>query len=137
MKILCFLLDNKKLFFDTCLVDDDMPILFTCIDEDKNHYLTLCVDMNLPKYNVISITGKQLNDLLQGSLSMKEIFTLQSSYWEIKSIDQEMIHDIVTVKPMKEIDSKELPKDTMFTLFNLALEEYAAKIKAKEMEYGD
>ena len=137
MNNLCFILENKELFLDTYLVSDDMPILFTCIDEDDNHYLTLCIDMDLPQYNIISITNEQLNGLLQSQISMKEIFKMQPTYFEVKPIDQDAMHDVVTKKEMKEIDPSELPQNTMFTLFNLALEEYAATIKAKEMEYGD
>ena len=129
---LSFILNNMPIYNDCCLVEDDIPIFFTCIDDNNSYYLALCVDMDLPKYNVVAITQVQLHNMLNGILSMREIFIMQNEYWEVTPIDDKIENDIVVIKQMCDINCDELPNEGVyFELFNKDLQEYARKISLK------
>ena len=134
-KDMCFILNKKPIYNDFCLVRDDIPIFFTCIDDKERYYVAICVDMDLPKYNVVKVTLRQLSDMLQGNISMRDIFKFQHNYWEVLPTDGEIEHDKVMVKKIDEIDDEDLPdENAYFKLYSDSLVTYASKIKAKVME---
>lgn len=134
---LSFILNGISIYTDVCLVRDEIPIFFTCIDDTGKYFLALCVDMDLPKYNIVKVTAMQLDNMLQGILSMREVFTLQENYWEVMPVDDRIENDLVHLKLIKDINLDELPdEDAYFELFNNELIEYAKKINLKIYE-GD
>lgn len=134
-KDLSFILDNVKVYTDTCLVRDEMPIFFTCVDDEERFYLALCTDMDMPQYCVIRVTTTQLNNMLQGMISMKKIFTLQKKCWIVTPVDNNVENDEVLLKNITDLDEDELPdEDAYFELFNDELKMYAKTIRKKMLE---
>ena len=129
MKNIDFILNGIPVYNDFCLVHDEIPIFFTCKDNENNFYLALCIDMDLPRYNVVQITIEQLHNMLNGIISMKEIFTIQKTYWEVTSINENVENDIVKFKSINEINEKDLPNDdAYFELYSAELKKYDEKI---------
>ena len=134
-KDLSFILDGTSIYTDFCLIRDEIPIFFTCKDESEKYYVVLCVDMDLPRYNIVKVTTTQLNNMLQGILSMRKIFTNQKNYWEVTPVDDEIENDLVDLKPIADIDVNDLPDDdAYFELFNDELKVYAKSINRKILE---
>lgn len=137
MKNLSFILDGISIYTDICLVRDEIPIFFTCKDDAEKYYIALCVDMDMLRYNVVRVTLTQLNNMLQGTLSMRRIFTIQQNYWEIMPVDDEIENDLVNLKSIEDIELDELPdEDAYFELFSNELKVYAKMINRKMLE-GD
>lgn len=134
-KDLSFILDGMSIYTDFCLVRDEIPIFFTCKDDSEKYYVALCVDMDLPRYNVVRVTTAQLNNMLQGRLSMRKIFTIQSHYWEVTPVDDVIENDLVVLKKTISIDQNDLPdEDAYFELFSDELKAYAKSINKKILE---
>ena len=121
---LCFILNGISVYNDFCLIRDDIPIFFTCKDECEKYYVALCVDMDLPRYNVVKVTIIELNNMLQGIISMRKIFTLQHEYWEVTPIDEKIENDKVIIKSMTDMKLEDLPDEgAYFELFSEELTE--------------
>lgn len=134
-KDLSFILDSVKVYTDICLVRDEMPIFFTCIDDEERFYLALCTDMDIPQYCVIRVTTAQLNNMLQGMMSMKKIFTLQKGCWIVTPVDNNIENDEVLRRNITDLDEDELPdEDAYFELFNDELRAYAKMVGKKMIE---
>lgn len=97
-KNLCFIIQGTHLYKDMCLVKDDIPIFFTCINKKNEYYLVLCVDEDLLKYNIIKVNIHQSNNMLQGAITMRDMFILQDRYWEVVPHDSCVKNDMVLEK---------------------------------------
>lgn len=134
-KDLCFIIQGIHLYKDMCLIKDDIPIFFTCINEKDEYYLVLCVDEDLPKYNIIKVRNHQLNNMLQGIITMRDIFMIQDKYWEVIPHDSCLEKDVVLEKLLDEMDLEELPDEgAYFELYNNDLKTYAEIVKEKMLE---
>lgn len=134
-KNLCFILNEKKIYMDMCLIEDEIPIFFSCTDTEDNYYIALCTDMDSPVYCVVEVAIAQLRDMLYGKIPMRNIFTGQKYYWEVISIDGKAENDIVEYKPVNEFPSEDLPlEDSCFCLFSEELQIYADSINKKILE---
>ena len=106
----CFCIEDKDQYLEQILVTDhnEVPIFFICKDNDA-HYAVLCSDTEKLDYIIIRISDDDLYHLLNGTLPMRDIFTKQDEYWEVRSGD-EIESDIVTKKKMTELDHSVLPE---------------------------
>lgn len=133
-KNLCFIIQGAHLYNDMCLVKDDIPIFFTCVNEKNEYYLVLCVDEDLVKYNIVKVNSHQLNNMLQGVITMRDMFILQDKYWEVIPHDSCIEKDVVLEKLLDEIDLEELPDEgAYFDLCNNDLKTYAEIINKKQI----
>lgn len=108
-KELCFCIEDSKLYLEQVLVDyNDIPIFFICKD-GTSYYVVLCADVEELRYIVVKVSDVDLYSLLHGCISMREIFTLQETFWEIIS-GEEIETDIISYKATEQIDSSVLPK---------------------------
>lgn len=108
-KELCFCIEGSKLYLEQVLVDyNEIPIFFICKD-DTSYYVVVCADVEELRYIVVKVSDVDLYSLLHGCISMREIFTLQESFWEIIS-GEEIETDIISYKAIEQIDSSVLPK---------------------------
>lgn len=108
-KELCFCIEGSKLYLEQVLVDyNDIPIFFICKD-DTSYYVVVCADVEELRYIVVKVSDVDLYSLLHGYISMREIFTLQETFWEIIS-GEEIETDIISYKVIEKIDSSVLPK---------------------------
>lgn len=134
-KNLCFILNEKKIYMDMCLIEDEIPIFFSCTDTENNYYVALCTDMDLPSYCVVKTEITQLRNMLYGKIPMRDIFIGQKAYWQVVSTDGNAVNDIVTHKSIDELDSGDLPlENSYFSLFSEELQEYADLIRKKVLE---
>lgn len=134
-KNLCFILDEKKVYMDQCLLEDEIPIFFTCTDDDSNYYVALCTDMELMCYCVVEAEIMQLRDMLYGKISMRDIFTQQRFFWQVISEDGDAVNDRVAHKPIDQFSSEDLPlENAFFQLFSEELREYANLVNRKVLE---
>lgn len=107
-KILCFVINGKELYLEKILVEyDKIPIFFLCRSEDVR-YLCLCFDIDDLRYYVVSVSAKDVFDLLHGITPMRDIFLKQRKYWDV-SAGQEPGQDVVKECPIEDIDQDILP----------------------------
>ena len=135
---LCFCIEKNKLYLEQVLVDyNDTPIFFVCKDDNMAYYAVLCSDIEELSYIVVNCSKKDLSDLLHGSLSMREVFTKQKSYWEIKS-GEEIELDEVKCKSIEEIDYTVLPEEgAYFEILTDEVSSYVKKIDSdKDLNQG-
>lgn len=133
-KDLCFIIQGIHLYKDMCLIKDDIPIFFTCINEKDEYYLVLCVDEDLPRYNIIKVRTHQLNNMLQGIITMRNIFIIQDKYWEVISHDSCVKNDVVLEKTIEEMNLDDLPDEwAYFELHNNDLKTYAKIINERQI----
>ena len=125
-KELCFYIEGNKLYLEQVLVDyNDVPIFFICKDE-KRYYAVLCSDIEELSYIVINLSEVELYNLLHGKLSMREAFTKQQKYWEVKS-GEEIGLDTVICKPIEEMDCSALPQER--ACFEILTEEVSSYVR--------
>lgn len=125
-KELCFLIEGNKLYLEQVLVDyNNIPIFFLCKDSIA-YYVALCTDIEELSYIVVNLSDVDLYSLLHGKLSMRETFTKQKCYWEIRS-DEQIELDSVICKPMEEIDCSILPEEG--ACFEILTDEIALYVK--------
>lgn len=120
---------------DMCLVEGEIPIFFTCTDTENNYYVALCTDMYLSGYCVVKTVITQLRDMLYGRVLMRNLFIQQKFFWQVISKDGKAVNDIVTYKPIDQLDPEDLPlENAFFQLYSEELSEYADLINKKVLE---
>lgn len=125
-KELCFCIEGNKLYLEQILVDyNDIPIFFVCKD-NAAYYIALCSDIEELSYIIASLSDIDLYNLLHGTLSMREVIIKHENYWEIIS-GEKIESDIVTYKPMKEIDCSVLPEEGAY--FDILTDEVSSYVK--------
>lgn len=112
-KILCFLINDKELYLERILVEyDKIPIFFLCRNEDMR-YLCLCYDIDNLRYYIVSVSTKNVFNLLHGKTPMRDIFLNRSKYWDI-SAGQESGKDVVKECPIADLDQDVLPNKNAY-----------------------
>lgn len=134
-KQLCFIIEDNELYLDKVLVSfNRTPIFFTCQDNYNNYYLVLCSDIDNLEYIVEKQSLKNLENMLQGKISMHSILLDCDYFWLIKS-GESISEDIVKKKIISKIDTGVLPEKNAL-LINEDDEQYVKKINRgmKDME---
>lgn len=133
----CFILNNRRVYMDQCLVEDEIPVFFTCVDEEGIYYVALCADMDMLRYCVVKTSVLQLNNMLLGKLPMRGVFTGQDFYWEVIPADDSVENDMVINKPVDTMEPEDLPEEgAYFRLYSKELQRYADSIN-RELIRGD
>ena len=116
-KELCFKINSKELTLVEVLVDyNGIPVFFICKDETGGYYVALCTDIDNDKYIVVKTTIGKIYNLLTKKMTMREIITSESEYWDISAMD-DIDSDICTNKNISEVDLEILPYEKSY--FNL------------------
>lgn len=126
---LCFVVNQMKIYLEQVLVENDgIPILFVG-KSDERRYLILCVDTDVLRYFAVRISRKDLSDLLQGTVPMRDIFLRQAIFWDITAGD-DMKDDVIVGHSISNIDADMLPqKSAVFEVLTDDVGQYARKIK--------
>lgn len=113
-QLLCFIIENNKLFLDRILVSfNDTPILFICQDERKNYYLVQCSSLENLEYIVEKQNIENLLMLLTKQKSLRSTLLDCDYFWEVKA-GNDIKENIVTRKNIAEIDYLILPAEDVF-----------------------
>lgn len=110
-KILYFIIKEKEIYLEEVLVDfQDIPIFFLCKDKNGQDYLALYTGKTLedPRYIVVELSKKDVSDLLDGKLPMRDVILKQDKYWDVES-SEEISNDIVIRHTMRKINKDDLP----------------------------
>ena len=108
--------------------NDGVPILFVG-KNDERRYLILCVDTDVLRYFAVRISRKDLCDLLQGTVPMRDIFLRQAVFWDITAGD-DMKDDVIVGHSISNIDADMLPQEgAVFEVLTENVEQYVRKIK--------
>lgn len=108
--------------------NDGVPILFVGKNNERR-YLILCVDMDVLRYFAVRISRKDLSDLLQGTVPMRDIFLRQAVFWDIAAGD-DMKDDAIVGHCISNIDADMLPREgAVFEVLTENVEQYVRKIK--------
>lgn len=125
----CFIIGQVNIYLEQVLVENDgVPILFVG-KSDERRYLILCVDTDVLHYFAVRISRKDLSDLLQGTVPMRDIFLRQAVFWDIAAGD-DMKDDAIVGHCISNIDADMLPREgAVFEVLTENVEQYVRKIK--------
>lgn len=125
---LCFLIEKKELYLEQVLVEyNDIPIFFVCKNL-KNYYIALCTDVDESKYIVVRTSLRDMVQMLNGKIAMRDVITSQKFFWEILA-GEDMEEDIVEKKDITLIDESELPDEgALYKVVTDEMQEYLEKI---------
>lgn len=125
----CFIIGQVNIYLEQVLVENDgVPILFVG-KSDERRYLILCVDTDVLRYFAVRISRKDLSDLLQGTVPMRDIFLRQAIFWDITAGDN-MKDDVIVGHCISNIDADMLPREgAVFEVLTKNVEQYVRKIK--------
>ena len=125
----CFIIGQVNIYLEQVLVENDgVPILFVG-KSDERRYLILCVDTDVLRYFAVRISRKDLSDLLQGTVPMRDIFLRQAIFWDITAGD-DMKDDAIVGHCISNIDADMLPREgAVFEVLTENVEQYVRKIK--------
>ena len=125
----CFIIGQVNIYLEQVLVENDgVPILFVG-KSDERRYLILCVDTDVLRYFAVRISRKDLSDLLQGTVPMRDIFLRQAIFWDITAGD-DMKDDVIVGHSISNIDADMLPREgAVFEVLTENVEQYVRKIK--------
>lgn len=126
---LCFVVNHVEIYLEQVLVENDgVPILFVGKSNERR-YLILCVDMDVLRYFAVRISRKDLSDLLQGTVPMRDIFLRQAIFWDITAGDN-MKDDVIVGHCISNIDADMLPREgAVFEVLTENVEQYVRKIR--------
>lgn len=134
-KELMFIIENKELYLEREIVTLDIPLLFVCIDNSHQRYLCLCTDSDELSYLVAESKDKNIINLLESTIPMKDAFKLCDKIWRIITQDN-IIEDEINKVIYDDIPSIDLPQDGATLGFtNPYLDEYKEIIKQELEEY--
>lgn len=122
-------INEKELLIEKSLVEYDfVPILFVCIDNNKERYLVLQTDFDEEQYLVISVNLIELDKMLRGLKTMREVFSQGNSFWSVK-LDRSLEYTVSSLSP-NEVSPDVLPIDgEFFELVTQDLENYSIQIR--------
>ena len=120
-----FLINNEALYVEQVLVEYlTIPIFFLCKSE-TDYYLALCTDGDAEAHYLVQITKKEIYDLLNSKITMREVFLRKSFFWNIISGNR-IEEDIVTKLPIEKLDTTLLPDEgAYFVILTPAIKKYA------------
>ena len=126
---LCFVINQMEIYLEQVLVETDgIPVLFVGKSNERR-YLILCVDTDVLRYFAVRISRKDLCDLLQGTVPMRDIFLRQAIFWDITAGDN-MKDDVIVGRSISNIDADMLPREVaVFEVLTADVEQYVRKIK--------
>ena len=126
---LCFVINQMEIYLEQVLVETDgIPVLFVGKSNERR-YLILCVDTDVLRYFAVRISRKDLCDLLQGTVPMRDIFLRQAIFWDITAGDN-MKDDVIVGRSISNIDADMLPREgAVFEVLTADVEQYVRKIK--------
>ena len=85
--------------------------------------------MDVLRYFAVRISRKDLSDLLQGTVPMRDIFLRQAVFWDIAAGD-DMKDDAIVGRCISNIDADMLPREgAVFEVLTENVEQYVRKIK--------
>mgnify|MGYP003274177356 FL=1 len=125
---LCFVVNHVEIYLEQVLVENDgVPILFVGKNNERR-YLILCVDMDVLRYFAVRISRKDLSDLLQGTVPMRDIFLRQAVFWDITAGD-DMKDDVIVGHSISNADVDMLPRENaVFEILTEDVAQFARKI---------
>ena len=125
---LCFTIEGEELYLDKVLVDyHDIPIFFICIGA-RGYYVVLCTNMEELSYIIVKPSLSELNNMLHGKITMREIFAKQLQYWEVRT-GNTVSSDAVLLKNICEANLSDYPdKGARFEILTSEEEEYVKRI---------
>lgn len=85
--------------------------------------------MDVLRYFAVRISRKDLSDLLQGTVPMRDIFLRKTVFWDITAGDN-MKDDVIVGRSISNIDADMLPREgAVFEVLTENVEQYVRKIK--------
>lgn len=125
---LCFNIENQYLYLEQVLVDYmDIPIFFLCKDK-KQYYIALCTDIDELSYIVTKLSLSEVYNLLHGKIPMRDVFLKQQEYWEIVSVDEVCMDNMVTKKKIEALEQSLLPEaDACFKILTKQIKLFVQK----------
>ena len=131
MSELCFDIDGEEIYLDKVLVDyEHVPLFFVCSGAN-GYYISLCTDIEQLTYIVANVSRLDLYEMLQGHITMRDVILRQKYFYEIESAD-EVTSDIVTRKPISEINDSMLPYEGAY--FEAVTDELRDYVEMKSFE---
>lgn len=127
-KQISFLIGNKKIYSEICLLNIEIPILFICEDDDNQRYLVLCIDEDEYIYIISKIKISDLIDLLSGTLSLRNAFLKNETQKVITSIKGYQ-YDRYEFFSKKEIKSLYDDDCDYYEILEPKIEEYLKELK--------
>ncbi len=132
-KELCFIIEGENLYMEQILVDyENVPIFYVCSNGEKE-YLVLRRDLDQELYIVVEISLKNLSDMLQGRLSMREALMREDGFWAVAA-GEDVEEDEVIRKEMPEMPVEDLPYEgAYYQVADQETETYVQKIEKRRL----
>lgn len=113
-KLLCFVLNDNRLFLDKSLVlFNNTPIFFVCTDLGGKYYLVLCIDTSELKYIVVETSIRTLWQMLSQKITMRNALLSGTAFWSVEA-GSSPEDDMVELKDISEIDCDILPSEDAY-----------------------
>lgn len=111
MKVIQFIIDNKKLYLEKVLIETKIPLLFICNDKYKNRYTVMCVDTFDIKYIIIQSNIIDLMYFIDGIFTLNTLIEKAKDglYWEVMTSDENIKCDKIEKKNIVDIPKEYLP----------------------------
>lgn len=124
-------INENELMIEKSLIEYDfVPILFVCIDKKRERYIVLQTDFNEEQYLVVNVDLIELDKMLRGLKTMREVFSQGNYFWSVK-LDQSFEYTVSSLTP-SELNSEVLPiEGEFFELVTRDLELYSIQIRAE------
>ena len=138
-----FIIDNTELFTEKILVEFEIPLLFICKDKSNKRYTALCVDSDEEKYIVVESRIRDIVQMIQNTITMKELF-LKAKHgmaWMITA-GETVLEDIINIIPISEVDDEDLPvSGSFYEVYNADIHDYVDLLlnrseRPKEINYS-
>lgn len=113
-KILCYIINNEKLYLEQILAEYDYPILYTCIDKNRKRYLAMCVDPEEGRYIVAETTCQILIKMMRDSIKMIDAFKTAHRIFSVISSSNDISQDIVKPIEFSKISKDDLPEENAY-----------------------
>lgn len=134
-KLLCFKIDDTKLYKEIDLLDYQEPIFFVCIDDYDNRYLVLCIDIDEREYFIVKVTNDTLKSMLKAEIEMRDMFLETEKVYRVVTA-AEIDADITRVINPNDIHSEDLPdEESYFTIKNNEIDSYIQKLSGLIYEH--
>lgn len=115
-KILCFKIDGNDLYLLISLVHfNEIPIFFLCRDKNGVTYAVQCTDTEDLNYYVVQVSRKNILELLNNTLTIRDFMNSSNKKWEIQS--GENIEDDI-VKQIEILNKEDLVDEGVFLKLN-------------------
>lgn len=130
-KVLCFRISDVDLFLEQTLVEyNNIPIFFVCNDAN-NRYLALCTDASDYNYVITKVAIDKLYAMLNGKISMRDVFLNCRFYWEVLS-EEDIDSDVVLEKDISLLNRDLLPEqNAFFQILDSEVAVYLEKIRTE------